>query len=283
MQKNIFKDNSKTFSFAALFLDEQTQNNITIFYNFCRTIDNIADDAQDYQIAKQDLLSIQSDIKNGSSEIKIIQDFISLSQTLQIDQKYIFDLLDGVISDCENQVIIKDQDHLDLYCYQVAGAVGAIMCFILKINPDQREYALPYAIQMGQAMQMTNIARDILEDAQNNRVYLPASWLNENDIQTLLSAPHTQNENIQQACQKLLARADDFYKSARQGLYFLTIRQRFCIFVASHLYAAIGLKIKYARYEYWQGRQFLSLSQKLLRTLYLFVVFPFQSFMWRAP
>ena len=63
--------------------------------------------------------------------------------------------------------------YLDLYCYQVAGAVGAIMCFILKIDPDQREQALPYAIQMGQAMQMTNIARDILEDAQNNRAYLP--------------------------------------------------------------------------------------------------------------
>ena len=265
-QKILFQKHAKTFSFAAAFLGQETFDKIIVLYEFCRVIDDIADEGASIKEAKTSLLSIKADITGNHSDDPYVSRFIIFLDEQKLDKKYVANLLDGVISDCENRVSIKDEEQLLQYCYQVAGTVGALMSPLLGVKEAQQEAALPAAINLGIAMQLTNIARDIKEDAENNRIYFPQSWIKITP-DLLTQQPKRQDDDARDACQKLLQTADHYYEEAKKGYAYLPLRARFTILIAANLYRAIGGKIEKADHKYWLGRQYLTKHQKIIQTL----------------
>ena len=149
--KNIIYNNSKTFFWASIFLPKSILNKVINIYSFCRTYDDIVDEG----------LPITS-----SQDAKKLEEII---RSYGISQNLIDELISGINSDV-NFKRYKNNDELLRYCYKVAGVVGLMMSQALEIRNLEAKY---FAIDLGIAMQLTNIARDISQDYDKNRIYLP--------------------------------------------------------------------------------------------------------------
>ena len=165
--KRIFYENSKTFSLASKFFDERLFINISKLYYVCRCIDDIADNVKETINSEQELTKLQIDFDKNNIDNDIVSIFYSLEN--KVNKKHILKLIDGVKSDIKFTQY-ETIDQLLNYCHKVAGVVGIMFCEILDIDDNN---ALIKANDLGIAMQLTNIMRDIFEDANMGRVYLP--------------------------------------------------------------------------------------------------------------
>ena len=165
--KEIFYKNSKTFSLASKFFDERLFINISKLYYVCRCIDDIADNVKETINPEQELTNLQIDFDKNNINNDIVSIFYSIEN--KVNKKHILKLIDGVKSDI-NFTPYETIDQLLNYCHKVAGIVGIMFCEILGIDDKN---ALIKANDLGIAMQLTNIMRDIFEDANMGRVYLP--------------------------------------------------------------------------------------------------------------
>ena len=175
---------------------------------------------------------------------------MNLSKKYEIPNSYTKILIDGVLSDIYFDCI-SDERELINYCFSVAGIVGLMMCKIL--NVDNRGFA--YAIDMGIGMQLTNISRDVLEDARVGRKYIPDEWLHL-ESEVIISPSSEERNKIQKSIKKILDLAEKYYESGNNGLYSIPIRSRIAIKFASDIYRGIGIKIKDNGYNYLDGRVF---------------------------
>ena len=230
MKKNYLALFAKSFNWAGFFLPRKIYNDCTSLYAFCRVLDDIADEKNnlDTKIEKFNKLKkffkISFDLDNNDSRSsyeneKIILDIITLAENNKIKKIVIEDLIDGVASDLKKRIHIRLVKDLLVYSYRVAGTVGLMMSRILNVN-DRR--ALKGAIDLGIAMQLTNIARDVVEDKKMNREYIKPDF-----------------ENIQ-ATLKL---AEMFYDSSFSSIQKIPFRYKFSIIVARRIYRQIGRKI----------------------------------------
>ena len=155
-----------------------------------------------------------------------------------------------------------------IYSYRVAGTVGLMMSKILMVN-DRR--ALKGAIDLGIAMQLTNIARDVVVDAKMGRRYLPGSWVNDMTPEEILqAAENPDGENaaiISSAVRRLLALAEDYYASGRRGLSYLPARAHFAIGVAAKVYRQIGIQLLRSKHMWWGPKQVTSKPSKVFCTI----------------
>ncbi|MEM0952312.1 MAG: phytoene/squalene synthase family protein [Cyanobacteria bacterium P01_H01_bin.74] len=229
--------------------------------------EEVIDDTRWSAVAHQKISALIAAIEKNAPLPPEIQSTLANFKKQNLSTQYFLDFLAGMRSDCQERVVIQTEEALIQYCYRVAGAVGAMMCPILGIAYSQREQALPYAIALGIGMQLTNIARDIQEDAGNQRIYIPAEWKTVSDPHILLSSPVDQASDFTAECKRLLDLADDYYALAMQGLPFLPFQSRVSILLALTLYQAIGKKIQRVAYAYWQGRQSLSGLEKIKKSL----------------
>ena len=168
---------------------------------------------------KNSLNSNNNDKSPSYENETIILDIITIAKNYKIKKIIIEDLIDGVASDLKKRVHIRSVKDLLIYSYRVAGTVGLMMSKILKVN-DRR--ALKGAVDLGIAMQLTNIARDVVEDKKMNREYIKPDF-----------------ENIQ-ATLKL---AEMFYQSSFSSIQKIPFRYKFSIIVARRIYRQIGRKI----------------------------------------
>ena len=154
-----------------LFFTQKIKNDIENLYIFCRYLDDIGDEKN---LKKKQSIQILNKIKKELSRRKsknlVIFNFINLQNKYKIENKYAFHLIEGIKSDLKRTVEFKDENDLTFYCYCVAGTVGYMFCKIININDKK---LLLRAIQLGIGMQRTNISRDIKEDLELNRIYLP--------------------------------------------------------------------------------------------------------------
>ncbi len=164
---------AKSFAWGGFFLDPTQLHNAATLYSFCRYLDDIADESEDPKVAKDLLTAIDHDLLRMQSDDAVVQSFLVCARREQIPLQYARDLLAGVLSDLDFAGFANDSELLT-YCYRVAGTVGAMMCAVLNVREPQ---ALEHAIDMGVAMQLTNICRDVKEDAERGRLYLPAARL----------------------------------------------------------------------------------------------------------
>jgi phytoene synthase len=221
MDKNqsLISKHAKSFSYAGFFLSKETFKKCSILYDFCRTVDDIADEDGQLDTKKKKFLEFKSEFKNKNFSNNIIKNVHKLLEEEGISHKIVDDLLDGVESDLKNEVNLDTKKNLLIYSYQVAGTVGLMMAKILKVKNQQ---SLRCAVDLGVAMQLTNIARDVIEDKNRNRAYIKADF---NSISETIFL------------------ADIFYKSSLPAIKNIPISSRFAILVARRIYKRIGREI----------------------------------------
>ena len=171
-------------------------------------------------------------------------------------------LIEGMKSDRQHKQP-KCMKELIKYCYQAAGTVGLMMCDAMKIHKQSAKH---HAICLGIAMQITNITRDIWEDAINQRVYLPQSLVGNLSPQDIIEKK-VKSELIKDASKHLLETADLFYQEGNKGLQYIAKENRFSIYLASELYRNIGKKIALNDYTYEKTRAYCSTKDKLFITI----------------
>ena len=219
MSKNFLSIYAKSFNWAGFFLPKKTYQDCSDLYDFCRTLDNIADQDLDLRIKKKIFEEFKRDFESKNIENPIINKIYKLIKDFEISPKIIFDLFDGVESDLKEKVELKSNEDLIIYCYRVAGTVGLIMAKILNVKSKS---SLKSAIDLGIAMQLTNIARDVVEDNKRNRNYI--------------------NSNFE-TIKGTLKLADKFYDNSFKSINEISLNNRFAILVARRVYRQIGNKI----------------------------------------
>lgn len=255
----ILAQKGKTFFWAKCCMQRHAADAAARLYRFCRYIDDIADECNNPQQAKQQLQKVREDLTQQQSSDPVIQDAIALFQQYQIQTEIPLHLLEGVLSDLEH-LPPRTVEELLRYCYQVAGTVGLMMSRLLQIQ-DAR--AAAHAIDLGIAMQLTNICRDVQQDALMGRRYLPDSLIGHVDSERLIN-PKAALQSQSIACiTTLLQLADQYYASAYQGLCFIPLRARFAINIAGKLYQRIGLKLTQGNYRYWEFRAYVGVLEKV--------------------
>lgn len=258
----ILAKKGKTFFWARFLLKQEHAEDATRLYRFCRYIDDIGDESDDKDHAYQVLSKVISEINTGVSNDPVISDALKLFSKKNIDLRVPIELIRGVMSDLK-PVRIASEDQLLIYCYQVAGTVGLMMSKILDVN-DERAYA--HAIDLGIAMQLTNICRDVTEDAIMQRRYIPGSMCNNPEPDLLINPDKEIKILISKNLNHLLNMADNYYQSGHDGLCFLPLRARMGMAIAAFLYRHIGVKLKNKNYEFWRGRVFVTKSSKFKLT-----------------
>lgn len=221
--KNYLSIYAKSFNWSGFFLPKEIYNKCSVLYDFCRTIDNIADQNVELEIRKKELEEFKKKFEQRYKNDSVIKSMWNLMDEKNISKKIVDDLFDGVSSDLKKEVKIKSEKELLIYSYRVAGTVGLMMA---KIFGVQKKESLKRAIDLGIAMQLTNIARDVMEDAKKNRTYLIKESNN-----TFLDIKNT------------ILKADTFYNSSFEGIRDIPINCRFSIIVARRVYRQIGKKI----------------------------------------
>jgi phytoene synthase len=217
--KNYLSIYAKSFNWAGFFLPKKTYQECSLLYDFCRTVDDIADDQNELGIKKKNLSVFKNDFINKNFNNSIIKNMWDLIIDHEISIKIIEDLFDGVESDLNEKVQLNSKKDLLIYSYRVAGTVGLMMAKILNVKDKDSMNA---AIDLGIAMQLTNIARDVIEDSKNNRFYI------RHDFDVISNT---------------LTLADLFYKSCFTSINKIPFNFRFAILIARRVYRKIGDEI----------------------------------------
>lgn len=258
---------SKSFAFAGRLLPAETRRDAATLYTFCRRVDDAIDDAPQGE-AHRALLGLQQRVRavyQGEPQHEVAwQAFAELVRAVELPARYPNELLAGMEMDVVG-VRYETLDDLLLYCHRVAGVVGLMMCHVLKIEHDQ---ALRNAAHLGIALQLTNISRDVAEDWQLGRLYVPRSVLRAAGIEFLRSElgrplPSRAAVPLSRCVRQLLALADRFYRSADAGLAALPWRSAFAIRTARAVYARIGGRLRARGYDALAGRAVVPTHEKL--------------------
>jgi phytoene synthase len=238
---------AKSFNWAGFFLPKHTYQNCSKLYSFCRILDNIADDQDTIANKEKKFTDFKELYLKNTSNNSIVEDMKELEKNYDISKNIINDLFDGIESDIKETVKFKSEKDLLIYSYRVAGTVGLMMAKILGVKTIT---SLKAAINLGVAMQLTNISRDVVEDSINNRFYIHHSM---DDIKSTIKI------------------SEVFYDNSFYSIKEIPINLRFAILVARRVYRKIGRKImKINSFEDYKnsGKIYVNNLEKLLETMY---------------
>ena len=216
MNKNLLQIHAKSFYWASFFLSKKIFYQCSVLYNFCRTLDDIVDSEKQLEIRKKEFSDFKKDFLNKNLNNQIIKEMWDLINSQNISKIIILDLFDGVETDLKKSFKINSKKDLLVYSYRVAGTVGLMMSKILNVKNNE---ALLGAIDLGIAMQLTNIARDVVEDKKRNREYI--------------------NHDFSSIKQTILE-AENFYNISFKAIKSIPIKSRFSVIVARRVYRKIG-------------------------------------------
>jgi phytoene synthase len=250
----------KSFHFASRFLDPHYARRATRLYAFSRFVDDLADEAPSPTAAREGLAQVVRELTGEAEASAPTRDFLDLARETGMPLEPVLALIDGVRSDL-GEVAIQTEEELLRYAYGVAGVVGLLMCDVLDVSEPA---ARPFAIDLGIAMQLTNIARDVAEDAARGRRYVPETWIGPISATAILLPEPSLRPVLQSALKRLLSLADRFYASGESGLGYLPTRARFAILVAARVYRRIGHRIAQNDHATWCGRAWVSGPEKVL-------------------
>ena len=219
LTKNYLAIYAKSFNWAGFFLPKKTYEKCSALYDFCREADNIADDANKIEIKRDNFIKFRNNFVNKNHDDPVIKNMWDLINEFSISTKIVDDLFEGINSDIKENVKLNSKKELLIYSYRVAGTVGLMMAKILNVHKEQ---SLKSAIDLGIAMQLTNISRDVMEDKKNNRFYINESF---EEIKTTIEL------------------SEKFYENSFYSIKEIPLSFRFSILVARRVYRKIGYKI----------------------------------------
>jgi phytoene synthase len=269
--RQISRHHAKTFYLASLFLPKKQQNPIFAIYALLRTVDDLVDMAEDKlsngQITKEEIQRLLEEWKSRLKACyagKIENDPILMAwqdtlKSFPIPIEYPLDLMDGVAMDIEFKPF-ETFDELYVYCYKVASVVGLMTSEIFGYR-DKR--ALQHAIELGIAMQLTNILRDIGEDVDRGRIYLPLEDLRRFNYSEEEFMKKTKNDNFKNLMQFQIERARSYYLSSEKGIPMLEKQSRFAVGISSMNYGNILTAIEKNGYDVFSKRAYRSFYQKV--------------------
>ena len=236
---------AKSFSWAGFFLPKKTLNKCSALYDFCRVADNLADDEEKIENKEKKFNQFEKDFNQKNFDNPIIKNMWDLIDEFNISLKIVHDLLIGIKSDIKESVKLNSKKDLLIYSYRVAGTVGLMMAKILRVS---KKSSLKSAIDLGIAMQLTNISRDVIEDYKNNRFYIDKNF---EEISSTVNL------------------AETFYENSFYSIKDIPISFRFSILVARRVYRKIGHKIlnkKNLNNYQNSGKIYVSNTEKVLET-----------------
>ena len=269
--RQISKDHAKTFYLASMFLPKKQQKPIFAIYALLRTVDDIVDLAEE-KLSNGLITSneIQAMLdgwklkllgcyagKTGNDPIMVAWHDTLKSHSIPIELP--LDLMDGVAMDI-NFKPFETFDELYIYCYKVAAVVGLMTSEIFGYSDKQ---ALEHAIELGIAMQLTNILRDVGEDVDRGRIYLPLEDLRRFNYTSEELMQKTMNDNFLNLMKFQVERARGYYRSSEKGIPMLEKRSRFGVAISSVNYGNILTAIEKNRYDVFSKRAYRSFFQKI--------------------
>jgi phytoene synthase len=248
---------ARTFRLATAMLPAGLHDDIAVLYAFCRTADDLVDETGD----EGALLRLERELGSTEPAGPLVQALQDLSRRRGLSLAHAQSLLAGVRQDLGCVRMESDGQLLD-YSWQVASTVGLMMSRLLGVEDPA---AMGHAADLGLAMQLTNIVRDVREDATRGRVYLPRTRLEAHGLCADDVLRGRQREGIRAVCLELLDLADRYYASGEAGFRYIPLRARVGVAVAQRVYASIGWRIRATGHHPLDGRLVVPRSEKLGR------------------
>jgi phytoene synthase len=268
----IIQRGSKSFAAAAKIFDQETRDNAYMLYAWCRYCDDQIDNqelgfnSQPQSTDKTQLIlaelrqQTQAAINDEPSDNPIFEGLRYVLKRNEIPGRYALELLDGFAMDATEHKYRTLEETLQ-YCYYVAGVVGIMMAYVMG---TREQTALQRATDLGIAFQLTNIARDVREDAEIGRIYLPGDWLAETGIAADEILAPENAAALAKVVERLLNEADRYYLSANEGLRSLGFRSAWAVAAAREVYRAIGDIVRERGETAWEERVVVRKRRKLL-------------------
>ncbi|MFN4240344.1 MAG: phytoene/squalene synthase family protein [Erythrobacter cryptus] len=266
------KRGSQSFSAAARLFDKETRERAWLLYAWCRRADDIADN----QVMGGEL-GDQSDLAARLAHIRHLTGLAFagkptgdpafdclgvVAAEVGLTPQMAEDVIAGFQLDAEDWRPRTEADLLR-YCYHVAGAVGVMMAVVMGVSPEDQE-TLDRANDLGLAFQLSNIARDIVEDDAAGRCYLPIEWLVEQDIEPGQHTKPHHREELAEMAARLVALVERHEAAARVGAARLPFRSRWAVLAAARIYGAIGRKVRARGAAAWNSRTYVPRWEKAL-------------------
>lgn len=252
---------SKSFYFATRFFPPRLARSAHAVYWFCRTTDDIVDEAESPQAAARGIASweeaTRSALAAGGSRHPVLALFARACEEHAIPPEYPLELIAGVRMDLET-ARYRSFDELKLYCYRVASVVGLMMMHVIGYEGEPHARA----IDLGIAMQLTNILRDIGEDWRRGRVYLPLEELGEFGYGIDDLAAGRRDGRFRRLMEFQCRRARAYYQSGETGIPALSADGRFAVEIASRVYSSILRRIEAGGYDVFSRRAVVPAVQK---------------------
>lgn len=262
---------SKSFAAASRLFDPATRRSAVMLYAWCRHCDDVIDGQQSGHSAtavsqeevNQRLTELITQTQAVYAGLPVTNPafaaFKEVVFTHQIHERYALEHLAGFAMDVQRHSYRSIQDTM-VYCYHVAGVVGLMMAQVMGVSD---EMTLDRACDLGMAFQLTNIARDIVEDAGVGRCYLPSDWLDELSIPPDCLADPCHRRSLAILARRLVELAEPFYLSSQAGLTALPWRSAWAVATASGVYREIGVKVLQQAEQAWDARLSTSKVDKL--------------------
>jgi len=264
---------SKSFALASQLFDEETRGRVWDLYAWCRHLDDVTDgqvlghgrtEVADRAARVADLRRrSERALRGKTGDGPAFDGLARVAATTGLPARYVHDHLEGFEMDASGRRYVSLDDTLS-YCYHVAGAVGLMMAWIMGVREAD---TLLRGCDLGVAFQLTNIARDVGEDAGAGRVYLPEAWLREHGADLASGRPPdaATRERLAPVVARLLDEADRYYASAWHGVPRLPWRSAWAVATARHVYRDIGVEVRRRGARAWDGRVVVGGGRKLAR------------------
>jgi 15-cis-phytoene synthase len=262
---------SKSFYFATRFFPPHLARAAHSVYWFCRYTDDLVDECESVNQGRRDLdaweAALRTALRSGSADHRVLRVFLHTAREYSIPTEYAFELIEGMRMDL-NGTRYRNFEELRVFCYRVASVVGLMMCSVIGLREKAEwEMARAHAIDLGIAMQLTNILRDVGEDLERRRIYLPSEDVERFGYSERELRQHTRNQSFHELMSFQVERARAYYASGNGGIKMLNPRGRFAVKVASDVYQHILARIEASQFDVFERRAVVSPLRKYWLTI----------------